>query len=891
MRPTHRSPYAHMLRRTASFTPRLFATLALALPVAAQETTSRFFVSPSGNDKNVGSKQRPWLTLSHAAKQAPTGSTIYASGRGYTDTVVVSGKRLRFVGMEAKYGPGPTVGPRRWAAHAIRAGSKTLRVHAAFIATGPGTVLDIERFNIRTDREHRPNPRICVVFTDGASGSVHHCWMGSEPNNNGFTLDHQLDQAVAAWGRDSKTPAKVEVSGNWLWGAKDATVSFRGAGLSGSVRHNTLWAAQHAKDASSRVGIEIDGGNDFSIFENTFRNYRLRSLLLSGHAIQIRGGRRGQVSIRDNLIRKCEIGISYESARPKAAEIVRNRISDAKTGLIVNGSAAHVESNDFECWQSMKLRNVVGFRLHANRYGDFRANPGWPREYRAPGAAHVRDSSPVRTSLGFEAPLVIQMPKGSRPSDMAVGDFDSNGSNDFAIANTGTRSIRILLGSSSRKLDHSGQRDITLTGKPLFVVGGEFSGTRGRDLAAIDERGRVTILTNNGRGKFTAGPPFDAVSNTRSVGITVLKMLKANLDGRETDDLVIGVRSATAEERSDRLVLLTNSRGRLQSAGSMSLRELGDFAVVDLDRNGRDDIVAVDNPVPSQALSQPQLVKRYDSGRVTRHRLNGARKIIAIEPTWTYLYMRNWLFGFAAIDDEPEPSFGGISTMYHGFRSSQSLEPGASQFVFVDLQKDSNRWSSGKDLLILNRAKSKATIYEKRLRVRSTPTGLDPSAVVSTDVNGDGLADLVFTNRGDDSVSVVLSRALAFVADYGHGCWVGDHRPYIAAQGMPTLGNRRFRIWVSGKSNRSAVLLCSSIQRASNNTCQVQIGAPSATFFARLSDRGDASIPIPMPAQPSLIGTELFFQALISEPLSPIVGSFAMSQGLRVRIGDPIWNY
>ena len=869
----------------------LAALLVFAAQAAAQETTARFYVSLSGNDQHDGSQKRPWRTLSHAARAAPSGSTVHASGGTFTDTVVVSGKRLRFVGRMNGSGRGPVIKAQPDSAPTIRIGSKLMRVHSAFVATGSKTVLDLENFNIYVNRRYEPHVRIAVVFADGASGSVEDCWFGGDPSPYGYELDH----AVATWGRDAKHPSNVDLIGNWIWAAKDSAVSFVGEGVSGKIRKNAFWGSRESKFSSPHVGLAIDGGNSFVIEENSFLNYWPNSPQFRAHAIRIRRGRTGAISIAHNTIEHCDVGIDYESARTKPASIVGNRMANARIGMIVRSSRGRAEGNDFDCWQSLRLANAASFQLHANRYADFATNPGWPREYRAPGMPTVRDSIPVRSSVGFEAALELRMPQGSRPNDLALGDFDGNGSPDVAVANHGTRSIRILFGPAARTLQACKHVDIHLAGKPLFLVGGEFSGSRGLDLAIIDDEARITLLTNDGQGGFAASKAIEVVSNARAHGVTALRLRKANLDARGCDDLAVGLRLATTEGTSDRIVPIAVKASGLELLSATSLRRLGDFAVADLDDNGRDEIIAVDNPAVSQPLSFCQVVIRHDSARTIRQRLNGTMRVTRLEVDSSAKVSWPDETRFALICERPAPALSNFSIdkrqYLSGLGTTKLIEPGCSRLLQVDLQREPNRSHATQSFLVLNPKARKATVFERRYRSRSTSTGKDPSAVASTDLNDDGLPDLVFANRGDDSVSVVLSRAIGFIAIYGSPCAASGNYPYILTHQVPKIGNRDFAINLAAKPQRTAVLFCSIEQRDLKNTCAVLIGTPSASFFTRINDLGRARVAIPIPAHPALIGSDLYFQMIVSEPKGPVLDAFVMSQGLHVRIGDPILNY
>ena len=97
---------------------------------------------------------------------------------------------------------------------------------------------------------------------------------------------------------------------------------------------------------------------------------------------------------------------------------------------------------------------------------------------------------------------------GTSPTSLTVSDFNGDGSPDLAVANYGSYSVTVLLGS------HSGGFTVASTtpvAEPYSVVAGDFNGDGIPDLATGDFAGiAVTVLLGNGSGGFTEAPgsPF-----------------------------------------------------------------------------------------------------------------------------------------------------------------------------------------------------------------------------------------------------------------------------------------------------------------------------------------------------------------------------------------------
>lgn len=71
------------------FTTLLLCLLLLTGPAQARE----LFVSPSGDDDAVGTKQQPFASVKHAAKKAGAGDVIYLAGGTWSSEVVLKGLR------------------------------------------------------------------------------------------------------------------------------------------------------------------------------------------------------------------------------------------------------------------------------------------------------------------------------------------------------------------------------------------------------------------------------------------------------------------------------------------------------------------------------------------------------------------------------------------------------------------------------------------------------------------------------------------------------------------------------------------------------------------------------------------------------------------------------
>jgi hypothetical protein len=145
---------------------------------------------------------------------------------------------------------------------------------------------------------------------------------------------------------------------------------------------------------------------------------------------------------------------------------------------------------------------------------------------------------------GFGA--AANLPVGTSPYSVAVGDFNGDQKLDLAVANNGSNNISVLLGNGMGGFASS--MSVSTGAQPTFVMVGDFNGDQKPDLAAANSgSSSVSVLLGDGMGGFAAATnsPFSANSNPYSVAA-------GDFNGDQKPDLAIG------SNRGYRISVLTN---------------------------------------------------------------------------------------------------------------------------------------------------------------------------------------------------------------------------------------------------------------------------------------------------------------------------------------------
>ncbi|WP_414543033.1 DUF4347 domain-containing protein [Nostoc sp. CCY0012] len=175
---------------------------------------------------------------------------------------------------------------------------------------------------------------------------------------------------------------------------------------------------------------------------------------------------------------------------------------------------------------------------------------------------------------------------GIRPHAIALGDFDKDGDLDIVTANYNSNDVSVLFGT--RQSDPAGfspARTFAVGTRPTSVAVGDFNHDGNLDLVTTNTNANnVSILLGDGNGNFGTAKNFLVGANPRSVTLGDF-----NNDGK----LDLAVANSTSNNVS---ILLGNGTGGFSSFGNSSLSTNPySISVGDFNNDGKLDLVTANN--------------------------------------------------------------------------------------------------------------------------------------------------------------------------------------------------------------------------------------------------------------------------------------------------------
>ncbi|MGB8541887.1 MAG: FG-GAP-like repeat-containing protein [Candidatus Acidiferrales bacterium] len=291
-----------------------------------------------------------------------------------------------------------------------------------------------------------------------------------------------------------------------------------------------------------------------------------------------------------------------------------------------------------------------------------------------------------------QTPLSI----GVSPHSIVVKDFNGDGNQDLAIADSSADSFRILPGNGDGTF--GAPLEFVSGTQPVFVASADFNNDEKFDLAIINIGDQdVAIALGNGDGTFQAAPEY-------AVGPQPNSIVSGDFNSDGILDLLIdnGGNSGSAFTAS---LLLSSGNATFQPAVSVPINNEGPvfMAVGDFNKDQIPDFVT-----PNLSTSTVTVVLGNGAG------------------------------GFGTGSDYATDS-GPVSVAAADFNGDG----------FPDIAT-ANQSGNDISVLINNQTGGFAGHVDY-------PVGVAPASIAAADLNGDGFPDIVVANSGDQTLSVLLN--------------------------------------------------------------------------------------------------------------------------------------
>lgn len=345
-----------------------------------------------------------------------------------------------------------------------------------------------------------------------------------------------------------------------------------------------------------------------------------------------------------------------------------------------------------------------------------------------------------RENGSFRAPIVHAL-AAEGPTDLAIADFDEDGTPDVVTSNLVSDSASVLLGNGDGTLTQTIELTTPIA-RPSAVAASDLDDDGHVDLAiSHDEGGGATLFYGAGDGTFSAPSTL-----TTTNGATHLAIEDVTGDGLR--DLIVASRSLEV------LQVFVNTGGRTYGPPTdyqLVCCDLRDIAIEDFDGDGDLDLAGTSG-------FESQLLLNDGTGTFTF----GPTAMVGSGPTT--------LRRFAFTDLDGDADFDLIGASPGQLRTFSADTPGNYGPAVISTSSGDPTGIAVGDLdldgvadcvvSLGNRNRCDVAIGTGTGTFTATThaSGAEPSSVVLADMNGDGALDVVLTNEDSNTVVVLLNQ-------------------------------------------------------------------------------------------------------------------------------------
>jgi len=881
---------------------RLSALSAVLLCLSAPTLSAQIHVSPTGNDTTGdGSAGNPYLTITRAMTGAPAGSTIQltAGTFGLAEQVVFTTTSLTLVGA----GIGATIlKPHATATAMYPAGllPGTPEAHRVALAVNGPARVDVRNLTIDCDFNftNLGTGRLYGLYLrDGGDATVTDVEVKNVRTDplNGI----QGPVAVVVRGDNLGDPCELTLRSCYVhdWGKNGFAANFNSA----SVLEDNQFIGSGATAVIAQNCVQVSRGSTAVLRGNLIKDSFYTPASVTSTGILFFDAGPGSV-VEGNACNRCQTGIYLIQSVPASVPIaVRdNRLSEMTWGLENAGT-----------WGATFTNNVIHGATTETAYDDSTgANTNtWTGNnysdwsgagtYAVPGG-DVVDPAPRRGFDDLGAATTVAV--GGVPNDLVVADFGGPSALDFATVNdppslAGLPSVSIGLNTG---FPSYAVQTLTFGGagaQPAGICAGEFNGSAGLDLAVVTaNEAKWYVFANNGSGTFS----LHASGTLPAAALSPNDVAAGDVDGDGRADLAVATLGLLTPGGG--FVLVNNGTGTGFAGSALP----GAFAA---GCKG----VAIGNLDATAGLDLALTEGNGSSGRVHLYSGNGAGVFVAMAASPQTVDTDPTSVAIADVDGDGKNDVGvtctkaalpltpGSATVLlnqlpAGFgKTVHTVGRGPQSFAFGDLSADADPDSVRRDAAVVNFAEGTVSVLSSYGRGGfagdfTAFAGTTPRAAALSAMDGDVLGDLVVADAASSNVRIVRGVFTARGDRFGQGCpGTAGRIPLISTSGAPAIArqpNLSFGVQVTNARPLSVgVLVASGAPAAVLSPCSFLLASADVVWVAFTNAGGAANVAIPLPAAPSLAGAIVYFQWAIIDPAGQFVGTFSLSEGLKVRVG------